>query len=268
MKRTLLVVAVAMVLTGCGEPKIDGKSESSLQASIAKVAESLPESRRKEFSDSVMVLTMSGVNFGDLLSGKRSIDALKGDVLVALNGKTASQVIEEASKVRTEREVREKQQALDEVGELLGKKAAANKDKAELAKFVVSKSRFSIREEKYSSQGRPIIEITVANGTSHSISRAYFRGTIASPGRSVPWFSGDFNYDISGGLEPGEKADWTLAPNSFSGWGKVSAPADAVLTVEVVRVDGSDNKALFDSRGFSAKDVSRLEALQKKYSAK
>ncbi len=87
-------------------------------------------------------------------------------------------------------------------------------------------------------------------------------GTLASPGRSVPWLKEDFNYSIPGGLEPGELADWTLVPNSFGAWGTVKAPKDAILTVEVVRLDGPNGKTLFDSK-FDESKVERLTALKK-----
>ena len=76
----------------------------------------------------------------------------------------------------------------------------------------------------------------------------------------------DFNYQIRGGLEPGESADWSLAPNMFSEWGKVDAPEDALFTVDVVRIDGADNKVLYDSQGLSEHEIARLKMLKEKYS--
>lgn len=266
MKRTLFVVAISLALAGCGDPKIDGKSEAAYQSSLAKVAEGLPESRRQEFSEALSIVAMSQLSLSDMFSGKQSADSFKGKTIASLDGKTAAQVIDEASKIRADRAVKEKQQAIKEVSDLLEKKAGAEKDRADLAKFTVSKSRFSMRPEQYLTGSQPIVELSVVNGTSHPISRAYFKGTIASPGRSVPWFSDDFSYSIKGGLEPGESAEWSLAPNMFSDWGKIDAPSDAVFTVEVVRLDGPDQKALFDSRKFGEVDERRLKALQDKYS--
>jgi hypothetical protein len=71
-----------------------------------------------------------------------------------------------------------------------------------------------------------------------------------------------FNYQIQGGLEPGESAEWSLAPSMFSDWGKVDAPEDAVLTVVVSRIDGADGKPLFDSTAFSDEDAERLERME------
>jgi len=81
-------------------------------------------------------------------------------------------------------------------------------------------------------------QLTVRNGTGHPISRAYSRAHTLQPGRSIPWYKDQFNHEISGGLEAGEEASWRLAPNMFSGWGRVTAPSDALFTVEVVKLDG------------------------------
>ena len=106
------------------------------------------------------------------------------------------------------------------------------------------------------------------NGTSHPISRAYFNGVLASPNRSIPWHEDSFSYSISGGLEPGEKASWSLAPNIYSGWGKAEARKDAVFTVTVERLDGADGKAIFSVKEFGKKEEKRLGELKQKYGIK
>ncbi len=114
----------------------------------------------------------------------------------------------------------------------------------------------------------PIIELTVVNNTGHAVSKAYFNGIIASPGRSVPWLEESFSYSISGGLEPGEEASWSLAPGRYSSkWDRdsVEAPDDAIFTVTVERLDGADGKALFDARSFSERQAKRLDELRRQY---
>jgi len=46
----------------------------------------------------------------------------------------------------------------------------------------------------------------------------------------------------------------------------VRAPADAVFTVEVVRLDGADGEPVFDARAFDENDAKRLAALLKEHS--
>jgi len=76
----------------------------------------------------------------------------------------------------------------------------------------------------------------------------------------VPWVEDDFNYQIPGGLEPGEEARWKLSPNMFSDWGKVDAPPEAVLTVTVLRLDGADGEEMLSIRD-AAEVVEQVAAL-------
>jgi hypothetical protein len=156
-------------------------------------------------------------------------------------------------------EEKKRSEALAEIQELEKKKTASDGAKGELSKFVVSKARFKKVKQMFSVE--PVIELSVKNGTEKPVSAAYFLGTLASPGRAVPWLKEKFSYKISGGLEPGEAANWNLAPNMFSEWGKVEGAPDMVLTVEVLRLDGADGAELY-SLTFSDEDQKRLDALR------
>jgi Ca2+/Na+ antiporter len=161
------------------------------------------------------------------------------------------------------RQEAEKNQALEEIKELMAKQEAVNNAKFNLSRFVVERSRFYKYKERY--REKPAIELTVRNGTDQAVARAYFKGTISSPGRSVPWLVEEFNYSIKGGLEPGEKANWRLAPNQFGEWGQVDAPSDAIFTVDVVRLDGADEKAIFDASGLTEYEQRRLIELKSEF---
>ncbi len=263
--RYLMAAIVTVFLAGCGEPKLDGSSEEALKASVENLSAKLDPTKRAEFEEAMQVVAFSQMNLGAILKGEQSPDSVAHKMFGELDGRTADEVIAKASVIKAERAAREKAQALEEIAELEAKQAAAEAARSELAKFTVERSRFYLRDREYSSHKEPIIELSVTNKTLSPISRAYFKGTIASPNRSIPWFTDDFNYSISGGLEPGESADWALAPNMFSEWGKVNAPADAVFTVQVVRVDGPDGKALYDASGLSERQVQRLAKLKEQY---
>ncbi len=240
---------------------------------MQKVRDSLPDNKKDKFSESAALVLMNNVDVKAIMAGAfaGNPDAVaqtqveKGQQ--ALNGKTADEIIAQADSIKVERAKKEEEQARIEIEELKTKQSKSEEDKKSLDMFTVTKSRFYLQNKDYGAP-QPIIEITVKNGTDKAISRAYFKGTIASPGRSVPWFSDDFNYEISGGLEPGEGAAWSLAPNMFSDWAKINAPADAVFTVEVIKVDGADKKSLFDGSSFTEKDHERLASLIAKYPLK
>jgi uncharacterized protein DUF6694 len=262
-----LLLTLLLFAFGCSKPTIDTSSDEAMNASMKAARESLPEERRKEFDDAVRDLALAELSFKDLMAQGENpkVDVLSSRFKERLKGKNAEQVIAEAAKLREERARKEREQALGEISELEKKAAAAQAAKQQLAAFQVTRSRFYRYRSGFLEE--PVIELSISNGTPHAISRAYFHGTVASPGRSVPWVSEDFNYSIPGGLEPGESATWKLKPNMFSAWG-TKTPPDAVLTVEVVRLDGPDSKALFDAAGLDDSEKERLAELKKKYLSK
>ncbi len=133
-----------------------------------------------------------------------------------LHWKLSNIVIADTNRIGPDTKERKRVQALAEIKGLEEKKARATEARANLAKLEVVKSRFYKREGLLGPE--PIVELTVRNGTAHAVSRAYFVGTLASSNRPVPWLTEMFNYSISGGLQPGEKASWDLAPNPYSAW--------------------------------------------------
>lgn len=256
-------LALGLLLAGCGSPKIDSSSDESFRESVQEVRDSLSDEERREFDDALRVLTMSRVNLAAIASGATTADALASDFRTSLSGKTAAELIAEAERVRREREAAEREQAIAEIGELIEKRRSSESARAELARFEVVRSRF-FKQAGYIGE-EPVIELTVRNGTDVAVSRAYFEGTLASPGRSVPWLKEDFNYGIAGGVEPGETVTWRLAPNRYSEWGRVDAPGDAIFTVVVVKLDGPDGETALSSREFTEADQRRLEQLQERF---
>lgn len=263
-KVLILAIAITM-LAGCSDPKVDVSSDESMKTSVQKVRNSLPKSKQTEFDNAMKVLAFSQIDMKNIFApGTAGAGNFEGKVKDSLKGKTGEQIIAEADRILKEREERERLQALKEIQELETKKIASENSREEIKKFQVTRSRFHMEEQEYSRK-QPIIELTVKNGTGKAVSRAYFEGTIASPGRSVPWHKDKFNYSIAGGLESGEEKSWSLAPNSFSDWGKVDAPADAVFTVTVERLDGPDSKPLYSTMEFSENDRERINKLKKQY---
>lgn len=261
-----VILSLALVLVaGCSEPTLDASSDETMKASSQKVRENLPESKRAEFDEALQILAFSQIDMKDLFAeGAAGAGGLEGKMRGALDGKTADQVIAEAARINAERKARKREQALEEIKELEEKSRNAKYTQEQLRKFEVLRSRFYMQERDFMGK-QPTIELSVKNGTSSAVSRAYFEGTVASPDRSVPWHKGTFNYSISGGLEPGEEATWSLAPNMFSDWGKVDAPADAIFTVTVEKIDGPDGETLYSVRDFGEREMKRLAELKSKY---
>ena len=55
MRRLMCVAIMAGMLVGCGEPKLDGSSQQAFKDSAAKVAASLPEDKRKQFTSDALL---------------------------------------------------------------------------------------------------------------------------------------------------------------------------------------------------------------------
>lgn len=106
----------------------------------------------------------------------------------------------------------------------------------------------NLRERESRFRTDTIIELHVENNSDHPISRVYFEGEYATPDRAVPWEEGSFNYSISGGLEPGESAEWSLQPSIGNNFYGTEARSDAELQLDVVALDGPDGNTLWDIR--------------------
>jgi hypothetical protein len=263
-KITVLLGVIAILLSSCAK-KIDGTSEEAMKSSIEEIKKSLDDDKKEKFEESMKLIMFHGFDFRKLMQGGGAEETVL-DMKSKLDGKTADDIISEGEKIKAEIERKKKEQAKGEIEELYQKMEQAEKDKIMLAKFEVKRSRFYKRKQgTYYVTEEPIIELTVMNGTDKAVSRANFTGTLASPHRSVPWIKDNFNYKISGGLEPGEEVTWYLAPNMFSDWGKVDAPKDAVLTVEVKQLDGPNGEEMYSVNNFGENEQERLEKLLANY---
>ena len=273
------IFIVISLFVGCGQqpPKIDTSTDEALKKSTQEVRQSLSKQEQQKFDEALQSILMNSIDLRSMFSGntevaeaqaqaklKNSIDGLTGVEVIAKAETILKERKIQEEKLAAERTKREREKALAKIKELEEKKVQAEKAKIELSKFSIIKSRFYKRKVKYVGED-PVIELTVKNGTNHSVSRVCFNAILISPGRSIPWVEDKFCYKISGGLEPGEKASWSLAPNPFSKWGTAKPSSDAILTLEAIRLEGPKGKLLFSSQNFSSRDAERLNALKKKY---
>ncbi|MBS0526017.1 MAG: hypothetical protein JSS04_20475 [Proteobacteria bacterium] len=113
--------------------------------------------------------------------------------------------------------------------------------------ITVANARFWYSAQRFGSD-EPVISFTLENKGKIAIKRIFMEGTLQTPGRSVPWLKETFNSEVPGGIEPGEKHKFDLAPNRFGEWGKV--PKDvvgtAVLTLRLVAFEDPSGQKLGD----------------------
>lgn len=179
--RIALILITSIFLSGCFEKKIDGSSQEAMKASIGEITAALPEAEKKVFGDNLALIAMKDVSLADVMkSGASGIAANLEKAQQSLNGKTAAEVNAMGAEIRAERAQREREQGIAEIAELQAKKAAAEMAKQGLEKFKINRSRFYQETQAYLSTKKPVIELDVVNGTGVPVSRAYFKGTIAS----------------------------------------------------------------------------------------
>ena len=279
----LLVLAAG--LAACGEPRLDGSSDESLKASIDAVKKPLSREDKKRFEDAVLRVGMKDVNIFAAAVDKDSVQRRLRD---NLDGKTAREVIAEgeraggrkdagddevSSKARDARDSAAKAEELRaDIKEMEGRlatiqeaRAARQRAAEEIKVFAVEKASFSYAKNDFMTQ--PEIALTIRNGTDRAVSHAFFHGVLTTPGREVPWVEEDFNHTIRGGLEPGERREFSLSPNMFSEWGHAPKDRDdTILRVTVTRLDGSDGKPFLETKASeseSDREARLVEQLEK-----
>jgi hypothetical protein len=97
-KALVFVLAVGLLLAGCSEPTIDGSSERAFHDSAAKVASGLPPDERWAFTDALLLVTMTGIDFGEPLAEGEQLD-FEG-AIARLHGMSAEEIMAMAEELR------------------------------------------------------------------------------------------------------------------------------------------------------------------------
>lgn len=260
-----LVLMVLVLHSACGgEPQLDASSADRLESSLENVRQSLPEDRRAEFDSAYQKVALAGEDLFSLSAlAAASGDELPESIKQRLHGKTASDVFWAADSIRRE-DLKDDVESLQQrISNLETEKKRVERAEKNLRDFQVLRSRFYEQENALGME-EAIIDLTVKNETGTAISRVFFTGTLKSPDRTIPWVDSEpFNYEISGGVEPGERQRWRLKPNMFlSEWSDVDAPDEAELSVQVVELRGPEGETLWSSRDFGDEEQSELDSLR------
>lgn len=264
------LIAILGLASACSTPRVDASSDKTLTESLARVRQSVPASDRFRFDLAVNELMMAQLAaqgaalFADTasLTPARLRDRGLG---AAVDGLTAREILAKGDSIQRHREAEERRLALAEIADLEARKAGRDDAAAKLAGFKVIRARYRTVPGYF---GTPElrVDLTVKNETTFAISRAYFHGVLRSPGRAVPWLSEEFNYQVPGGLEPGEEGTWNLAPNQYGPWGG-KFPVDALLSVEVVGLNGPNGEEIARRDRWDADDEQRLASLRARFPA-
>ena len=259
-----IAIASFALLAACSraEPTLDTTSKETMERSLAAMAEGLTEAQKEELGKAVFARMLAAAfKERDADAARRTLHGLTAAQLLVGEPPAAGDSPAAAAQRREQQRAERADKLALEIQALELEQAASALAKAHLAQFRVLASTFAFEETEFDRS--PTIALRVRNDTAHAISRAYFDATLATPGRAVPWVDTRFNYEIPGGLEPGEEATWRLEPNRVDDWGRAPADRDdMVLALAPYRVDGADGKALYDARGFDVDDDKRLRTLR------
>ena len=253
-------------LAGCGEPRIDGSSQATYEASFAQMRSALPFEERFRLDTAVMVIAIEDLELADPLAELRLRDptgsALGPAPLARLDRRTAGELVALADSLRRATQSRWRRRVEEEIGTLVARRDSARTLEERLSAFAVRRARIVVEE---GAEGREvIIVLTVVNGTAERVHAARFEGALESEGRGEPWVHDTFEHRVSSGVPPGATATWRIRANRYGGWRwAAGAPREAVLTARAIGLEGPDGRALFGHAGWNDGDEARLEALRR-----
>jgi hypothetical protein len=237
---------VVLLLTSCAK-RIDGSSEEKIKTSIGKVKNSLNDDKKQKFEEAIRVIKLQGLDFSSRIDGKTADEIIaEGEIFKIIQSKR-EQANSIKNKIQSNRN--KKELAKEEIEELYEKQNEADHDRLKLAKFKIKSVEFF----------EPTIQLTAYNGTDQTITRAYFKGILSSADSAIPLFWGNFNIEIPDSIRPGKELTWRVHPGYE--WNDLEAPADAVLKVEVKRLDGIKGEELYSVNNFTEDDQARLTEL-------
>jgi hypothetical protein len=107
MKRILstsAVLALAGLLAACGGPKLNGKTQETLQLSMKEVIESLDTKEARQFQQDMFTISLTVM--ADMKLDIKAIEAMSNELLDTLDGKTAADVHEYAEELRKKAEAK------------------------------------------------------------------------------------------------------------------------------------------------------------------
>lgn len=102
---TTSLFIIFIFLSGCSGPTIDTSTDKSMKSSIEEVRNSLDSDEQIEFDDALKIIMFSNINIGGMLVASFTGDvpdkySMVENLKKSLDGKSASEVITEAQKIK------------------------------------------------------------------------------------------------------------------------------------------------------------------------
>ncbi|HLS05173.1 MAG TPA: DUF6694 family lipoprotein [Wenzhouxiangella sp.] len=98
---TVLLAALFLALVACsGGTRLDASSDEAMYESMTAIQEELPADQRAEFDEALQIVIASQVDFSELEGMENPEKAIEEKIRKAIHGKSASQIIAMADKVK------------------------------------------------------------------------------------------------------------------------------------------------------------------------
>jgi hypothetical protein len=210
MKLASLAALCCLLLSGCVvDPSFDTSDWNAYQQSLGTVKSKLNNDELRRLDVALKYLLFEGVPVGSELVpdnvmfrvGATNPNSVLRRLAPRIDGRTAAAVVRDLAN-RLDTEISEAEAVLQSGG-------------AALKSVEIGSPRYYWRRSGFVEQ--PVIEFSIFNGSKTSISRVYLNGVLTTPNRSIPWVKQSFSRTFRGGLEPRERLQVTLDPNS-GGW--------------------------------------------------
>lgn len=263
MNRTLLFAMVsALLLAGCSEPRIDTTTKETAERSIQNVRESLPPEKRDEFQTIVGEAAVAGFMQSALTGVQPSPEAL----FAPFHGMTGEEAIAHAKKVKADQEAKMAEARAasrrEELAELEGQ-VSKREAQLEAAKLIrVTSFRVNEIERRYGASNYEIAA-DIHNGTREPLQSVSVRVRLQDPGRSVPWYEGEYTLRPAGGIEPGETVPYQgVFLEAILLHGRIREHGSAQIFVNVIDAQKADGARLVTTPELSDFDKQRLAELR------
>ncbi|GGZ09824.1 DUF6694 family lipoprotein [Shewanella fodinae] len=146
MKAFISMIVLPALLLGCfGSPKFDATNETTIKESVAKIAESLPDTDKAEFTKAVMYFSIGGSDgfkamMGAAFTGKNTAEAMLNVNIKEIDGLTGKEILQkyrtqlEAEKARQQK-IEAEQSAIQQLKTEAEQLLSAKSFKEALAKY-------------------------------------------------------------------------------------------------------------------------------------
>lgn len=102
MKRIMAGLLLAVCLAGCSDPRLDASNEKKFETSLEKVVAELDENQKREFTEALMIVMLTGITRDDLAAVERGNTDELSSPFSHLDGLTADEVIARAKDIRAQ----------------------------------------------------------------------------------------------------------------------------------------------------------------------